>query len=84
MKDEDILKSVEERIKYMEDNIDDLTVSEKIMQIQMVGTDMNNMVDTGMKRIVLALLIRFALKDSEAFIECTIKYPKEGEQNDEG
>lgn len=74
MNDDQIFKGIEDRVEFMIDNVEDLTTEEKILQLQMIGDDMGKLSDPGRQRIVIALLVKFALSDPDSQIRFQILY----------
>ncbi len=83
MSDEEyILENILERVEFLEDNVEDLTTEEKIMQLRLIATDLSQIKNLHYHKVAAAHLMGYAVNDHDCQVHFQLFYPKEVEDED--
>ncbi len=83
MNEMDVLQAILERIEFMKENMNDLDIEERIMQLQIILTDMQRMPTAKLHKIVAAELMQYAAVDDDCHIHFSLMYPKQKEEGED-
>ena len=78
-----LLQLILERIEFMKENMDTLEIEERIMQLQIILTDMQRMPTAKLHKIVAAELMQYAAVDDDCHIHFSLMYPKQTEDGED-
>lgn len=76
-KKEDVLQDIVERVQSIIDSMDEFTVDEKIIQLEMISGDMAKITNPILQRAALAALVQMGLSDPDAYIKIQLFYESE-------